>query len=91
MADCEVVCEHIHLPVQAGSDRVLKRMKRAYTRRKYLEKVALVRKAIPDVSISTDIIVGFPGETESEFAETLTLVERRATTRPIPSSTPRVR
>jgi tRNA-2-methylthio-N6-dimethylallyladenosine synthase len=75
MADCEVVCEHIHLPVQAGSDRVLKRMKRAYTRRRYLEKVALVRKAIPDVSISTDIIVGFPGETESEFAETLTLVE----------------
>jgi tRNA-2-methylthio-N6-dimethylallyladenosine synthase len=74
MADCEVVCEHIHLPVQAGSDRVLKRMKRAYTRRKYLDKVALVRKAIPDVSISTDIIVGFPGETESDFAETLTLV-----------------
>jgi len=75
MADCEVVCEHIHLPVQAGSDMVLKRMKRAYTRGKYLEKVALVRKAIPDVSISTDIIVGFPGETESEFAETLTLME----------------
>ena len=74
MADCGVVCEHIHLPVQAGSDEVLKRMKRAYTRRKYLEKVALVRAAIPDVSISTDIIVGFPGETESEFAETLTLV-----------------
>jgi tRNA-2-methylthio-N6-dimethylallyladenosine synthase len=74
MADCGVVCEHIHLPVQAGSDQVLKRMKRAYTRRKYLEKVALVREAIPDVSISTDIIVGFPGETESEFAETLTLV-----------------
>jgi tRNA-2-methylthio-N6-dimethylallyladenosine synthase len=74
MADCGVVCEHIHLPVQAGSDRVLKRMKRAYTRRKYLEKVAHVREAIPDVSISTDIIVGFPGETESEFAETLSLV-----------------
>ena len=74
MAECEVVCEHIHLPVQAGSDQVLRRMKRAYTRRKYLEKVALVRKAIPDVSISTDIIVGFPGETENEFAETLTLV-----------------
>ena len=75
MADCGVVCEHIHLPVQAGSDLVLKRMKRAYTRSKYLEKVALVRKAIPDVSISTDIIVGFPGETESEFAETMTLME----------------
>ena len=74
MADCGVVCEHIHLPVQAGSDEVLKRMKRAYSRRKYLEKVALVRAAIPDVSVSTDIIVGFPGETESEFAETLTLV-----------------
>ena len=75
MADCGVVCEHIHLPVQAGSDLVLKRMKRAYTRSKYLEKVVLVRKAIPDVSISTDIIVGFPGETESEFAETMTLME----------------
>jgi tRNA-2-methylthio-N6-dimethylallyladenosine synthase len=74
MSECGAVCEHIHLPVQAGSDRVLRRMKRAYTRRKYLEKVAMVREAMPDVSISTDIIVGFPSETDSEFDETLSLV-----------------
>ena len=74
MAECGVVCEHIHLPVQAGSDRMLRRMKRAYTRRKYLDKVEMVRAAIPDVAISTDIIVGFPGETDDEFDETLSLV-----------------
>jgi tRNA-2-methylthio-N6-dimethylallyladenosine synthase len=75
MAECSVVCEHIHLPVQAGSDRVLKRMKRAYTRRSYLEKVRMVRDAIPDVAVTTDIIVGFPGETEDDFEQTLSLVE----------------
>ncbi|HEY7874511.1 MAG TPA: tRNA (N6-isopentenyl adenosine(37)-C2)-methylthiotransferase MiaB [Actinomycetota bacterium] len=75
MAECRSVCEHIHLPVQAGSDRVLKRMKRAYTRSRYLEKVQMVRDAIPDVAITTDIIVGFPGETEDDFEQTLTLVE----------------
>ncbi len=75
MASCRVVCEHIHLPVQAGSDRVLRLMKRAYTRKRYLEKVAMVRAAIPDVAITTDIIVGFPGETEEDFAETMSLVE----------------
>jgi tRNA-2-methylthio-N6-dimethylallyladenosine synthase len=75
MAECESVCEHIHLPVQAGSDRVLKRMKRAYSRRRYLEKVEMVRAAIPEVAITTDIIVGFPGETESDFEQTLSLVE----------------
>jgi tRNA-2-methylthio-N6-dimethylallyladenosine synthase len=75
MAECASVCEHIHLPVQAGSDRVLKRMKRAYTRSRYLEKVAMVRDAIPDVAVTTDIIVGFPGETEADFADTLSLVE----------------
>ena len=75
MAECRTVCEHIHLPVQAGSDRVLKRMKRAYTRSRYLEKVEMVRAAIPDVAVTTDIIVGFPGETEADFAETLSLVE----------------
>jgi tRNA-2-methylthio-N6-dimethylallyladenosine synthase len=74
MAECRTVCEHIHLPVQAGSDRVLKRMKRAYTRTKYLEKVAMVREAIPEVAVTTDIIVGFPGETESDFDDTLSLV-----------------
>jgi tRNA-2-methylthio-N6-dimethylallyladenosine synthase len=75
MAGCRVVCEHIHLPVQAGSDRMLKLMKRAYTRKRYLEKLQMVRGAIPDVAVTTDIIVGFPGETEDDFAETLSLVE----------------
>jgi tRNA-2-methylthio-N6-dimethylallyladenosine synthase len=74
MAECRSVCEHIHLPVQAGSDAVLKRMKRAYSRTKYLEKLTMVRDAIPNVAVTTDIIVGFPGETEDEFSETLSLV-----------------
>nr|MBA2599710.1 tRNA (N6-isopentenyl adenosine(37)-C2)-methylthiotransferase MiaB [Actinomycetota bacterium] len=75
MAECAAVCEHIHLPAQSGSDSCLKRMKRAYTRSSYLEKVRMVRAAIPGVAITTDIIVGFPGETEAEFQDTLTLVE----------------
>ena len=75
MAECRVVCEHIHLPVQAGSDRVLKLMKRAYSRDRYLEKVRMIREAIPQVAITTDIIVGFPGETEDDFRQTLSLVE----------------
>lgn len=75
MADCRVVCEHIHLPVQAGSDRVLKLMKRAYSRERYLDKVRMIRAAIPDIAITTDIIVGFPGETEDDFLQTLSLVE----------------
>jgi len=75
MAECAVVCEHIHLPVQAGSDRILKAMKRAYTRDRYLKKVHMIREAIPEVAVTTDIIVGFPGETEEDFADTLSLVE----------------
>jgi tRNA-2-methylthio-N6-dimethylallyladenosine synthase len=74
MAECRAVCEHIHLPLQSGSDAVLRRMKRAYTRRRYLDKVAMVRDAIPDVAITTDIIVGFPGETEHDFEATLDVV-----------------
>ncbi|HVF53760.1 MAG TPA: tRNA (N6-isopentenyl adenosine(37)-C2)-methylthiotransferase MiaB [Actinomycetota bacterium] len=75
MAECESVCEHIHLPLQSGSDRVLRAMKRAYTRARYLEKVQMVRAAIPGIAITTDIIVGFPGESEEDFDETLALVK----------------
>ena len=72
--DCDKLCNYIHLPVQAGSDRVLRRMNRKYTREKYLEVVERLRKAVPDIAISTDIIVGFPGETEEDFEQTLSLV-----------------
>jgi tRNA-2-methylthio-N6-dimethylallyladenosine synthase len=75
MAEVEAVCEHVHLPVQSGSNAVLKRMLRRYSREQYLEVVSRLRWAIPDVTFSTDIIVGFPGETEAQFEETLTLVE----------------
>ncbi|HPF61514.1 MAG: tRNA (N6-isopentenyl adenosine(37)-C2)-methylthiotransferase MiaB [Gemmatimonadetes bacterium] len=74
MAELPAVCEHVHLPVQSGADSVLKRMLRRYRRADYLEVVARLRDAIPDITFSTDIIVGFPGETEAEFEETLSLV-----------------
>ncbi len=74
MATTRAVCEHVHLPVQSGSNGVLKRMLRRYTRERYLAVVAELRQAIPDISFSTDIIVGFPGETDEQFAETLSLV-----------------
>lgn len=75
MAECEPVCPSIHLPFQSGSDRVLRRMKRQYTRAEYLELVARLRAAIPGIALSADIIVGFPGETEEDFLETMRLVE----------------
>jgi tRNA-2-methylthio-N6-dimethylallyladenosine synthase len=73
--DVPKVCEWFHLPLQSGSDRVLTRMNRGYTRARYLELIAELRAAVPDVALSTDIIVGFPGETEDDFAETLSVIE----------------
>jgi tRNA-2-methylthio-N6-dimethylallyladenosine synthase len=78
MAETPAVCEHVHLPVQSGSSRTLKRMLRRYDRERYLEVVAALRAAMPGIALSTDIIVGFPGETEADFQETLSLVEQVA-------------
>jgi len=74
MATLPSVCPHMHLPVQAGSTRTLARMQRTYTREEYLEKVRLLTAAVPDLSLTTDFIVGFPGESEDDFAETLSLM-----------------
>jgi len=74
-ADLPTLCEHIHLPLQSGSSSVLKRMRRTYTRERYLDRVALIREHVPDCALTTDIIVGFPGETEADFEQTLSLVE----------------
>ena len=70
------MCEHIHLPLQPGSSRILKAMRRTYDRERYLDRVALIREHVPDAALSTDIIVGFPGETEDDFTQTLDIVER---------------
>jgi len=76
LAETPPVCEHVHLPVQSGSSRVLKRMLRRYDRARYLEVVAALRRALPGIALTTDIIVGFPGETEQDFQETVSLVEQ---------------
>lgn len=75
MAQCPKICEHLHLPLQSGSDEILRRMNRQYDSQKYLAIVRAARKAMPDVAITTDIIVGFPGETEEDFQRTLALCE----------------
>jgi tRNA-2-methylthio-N6-dimethylallyladenosine synthase len=74
-AELASVCEHIHLPLQSGSSRVLKAMRRTYDRARYLDRVALIREHVPDAAVTTDVIVGFPGETEDDFEETLEVVE----------------
>jgi tRNA-2-methylthio-N6-dimethylallyladenosine synthase len=75
MAECAAVCEHAHLPLQSGSSRILKAMRRTYGRERYLRLVDELRAAIPDLALTTDIIVGFPGETEDDFRETIEVVE----------------
>jgi tRNA-2-methylthio-N6-dimethylallyladenosine synthase len=74
-AELPALCEHIHLPLQSGSSAVLKRMRRTYDRQRYMDRVALIREHVPDCAITTDIIVGFPGESEDDFAQTLEVVE----------------
>jgi tRNA-2-methylthio-N6-dimethylallyladenosine synthase len=76
MAESDKVCEHIHFPLQSGSDRVLRAMQRSYRRERYLGWLERIRAAIPDIAVSTDIIVGFPGETEEDFEDTLDVVRR---------------
>jgi tRNA-2-methylthio-N6-dimethylallyladenosine synthase len=76
LRDLPKVCRYLHLPLQSGSNRVLHRMNRGYTREHYLELIAELRTAVPDLALSTDLIVGFPGETEEDFRETLDMVER---------------
>lgn len=76
MKDCNKICNQLHLPVQSGSNRVLKAMNRHYTKEEYIEKINKIKSLIPDLAITTDIIVGFPGETEEDFEETLDLVKK---------------
>jgi tRNA-2-methylthio-N6-dimethylallyladenosine synthase len=74
-AECPAVCEHIHLPLQSGSSRVLKAMRRTYNRERYLDRVAQIREHLPDCALTTDVIVGFPGESAADFSQTLSLVD----------------
>jgi tRNA-2-methylthio-N6-dimethylallyladenosine synthase len=75
-AELASVCRHIHLPLQSGSSRILKAMRRTYDRERYLDRVAMIREHLPDVALSTDVIVGFPGESEEDFEQTLEVVEQ---------------
>jgi tRNA-2-methylthio-N6-dimethylallyladenosine synthase len=75
IAECDAVCEQVHLPLQSGSSRILKAMRRTYTQERYLQLVDRLRGAIPDLALGTDIIVGFPGETDEDFEQTLAVVE----------------
>ena len=75
LAECSKACEHLHLPFQSGSDRVLEAMNRGYTRDYYLDRIRILRDRIPDLSLTTDILVGFPGETEKDFEQTVSLME----------------
>jgi tRNA-2-methylthio-N6-dimethylallyladenosine synthase len=74
-AELAAVCEHVHLPLQSGSSAILKRMRRTYDRQRYMDRVALIREHVPDCAITTDIIVGFPGESEADFEQTLEVVD----------------
>jgi tRNA-2-methylthio-N6-dimethylallyladenosine synthase len=75
-AELDALCEHVHLPLQSGSSRILKAMRRTYDRERYLDRVAMIREHLPDCALTTDIIVGFPGETEADFGATLEVVEQ---------------
>ena len=76
MAKYPKICRHLHLPLQSGSTRILKQMNRRYTKEQYLALTDKIRSAVPDISLTTDLIVGFPGETEEDFLETLDVVEK---------------
>lgn len=76
MAETDKICRQLHLPIQSGSDHILKRMGRGYTQKEYLEKIELLKKSMPDISLSTDIIVGFPGETEDDFHDTVDILKK---------------
>jgi len=78
MEECATVCEHLHLPLQSGSDRTLARMHRGYTAERYLSQLGAARKAVPDLAVTTDLIVGFPGETDADFQRTLDVVDAAA-------------